>query len=103
MVCFKWNFQLVKMEPSVGKNMELIRLVSAFDRSEDKKHIAKESLDFLRSFSRKYAASTGYHSKLCSAMLKVINGGAQEYAELLHYAGPSQCLLVIHSNLSRVM
>ena len=91
------------MEPtseSVGKNMELIRLISSFDRSEEKKYIAKESLDFLRSFSGKDA---GYHSKLCSAMLKVINGGAREYAELLHYAGPSQCLLVVHSNLSRVM
>lgn len=87
---------------SESRNMELIRLVSAFDRSEEKKCIVKESLDFLRSFSSKDAANTGYHSKLCSAMLKVINGGAREYAELLHYAGPSQCLLVIHSNLTRV-
>ena len=94
------------MEPSsesIGKNMELIRLVSAFDRSDEKKDIVKESLDFLRTFSGKEAATTGYHSKLCSAMLKVINGGAREYAELLHYAGPIQCLLVVHNNLSRVV
>lgn len=83
--------------------MELIRLVSTFDRSEEKKDIVKESLDFLRTFSGKEAATTGYHSNLCSAMLKVINGGAREYAELLHYAGPIQCLLVVHNNLSRVV
>lgn len=83
--------------------MEVIRLVSAFDRSEEKKDVVKESLDFLRTFSGKDAATAGYHSKLCSAMLKVINGGAREYAELLHYVGPIQCLLVVHSNLNRVM
>lgn len=88
---------------AVGKNMELIRLVSTFDRSDEKKDITKESLAFLREFSGKDAATTSYHNKLCGAMLKVISGGAREYAELLHYSGPLQCLVVIHSNLSQVV
>ena len=97
------EYQLVKMEQQVtGKNMELIRLVSAFDRSNEIKNIAIESLTFLRGCNGKDTI-TGYHAKLCSAMLKVINGGAREYAELLHSAGPLQCLVVVHSNLSRVV
>ena len=89
-------------QSSVGKNVDLIRLVSAFDRSDEKKDIVKESLEFLREFSGNRAAAS-YHNKLCSAMLKVINGGAREYAELLHSAGPMQCLIVVYSNLNQVM
>lgn len=82
------------------KSAELVRLVSAFERSEGLKELAKESVTFLREVGR--ANAENYHHKLCSAMLKVINGGGQEYADLLRYGGPAKTLVVIHSDIARV-
>lgn len=83
------------------RNAELIRLVSAFERSEETKDTVQECLVFLKEFISRDASVT-FHSKLCNAMLKVIKGGGQDYTELLRYAGPVQTLIVIHSNLTHV-
>lgn len=78
------------------RSAELIRLVSAFERSEKTKDVVRESIEFLR------GSDGAHYDKLCSAMLKAINGGGQEYAELLHCRGPLQALVVTHTNLPRV-
>ena len=87
---------------AVEKSAELIRLVSAFDRSEKTKDIARESLEFLKDLNCR-AVAANYHNKLCNAMLKAINGGGQEYAELLRFCGPVQTVVVIHSNITGVV
>ena len=85
---------------ATGRSAELVRLVSAFERSEQTKSLARESVVFLQEMGREVAVN--YHHKLCNAMLKVINGGAQEYAELLRCCGPVKTLTVIHGSIGRV-
>ena len=80
----------------------MVRLVTAFERSEKTKEIVRESLTFLKQLESGHVA-TNYHDKLCHAMLKVINGGAQEYTELLRFCGPVQTVMVIHSNITSVL
>ena len=82
------------------RSAELVRLMSAFEQSEQTKNLARESVVFLQEIRREVAAN--YHLKLCSAMLKAINGGAKEYAELLRCCGPVKTLTVIHSSIGRV-
>ena len=85
-----------------GRSTELIRLVTAFDHSEKTKDVVRESVTFLKELESGHVAAN-YHDKLCHAMLKVINGGAQEYTELLRFCGPVQTVMVIHSNISSVL
>ena len=86
-----------------GENSaELIRLISSFVRSEETKDVAKNSLTFLKQLDGRNGGAATYHDMLCSAMLKVINGGGQEYTDLLRHGGPLKALVVIHSNISRV-
>lgn len=85
-----------------GRNAELIRLVAAFERSEKTKEVVRESVVFLKELESCHVA-TNYHDKLCHAMLRVINGGAREYTELLRFCGPVQTVMVIHSNISSVL
>lgn len=86
---------------AVERNAELVRLVSAFSRSEETKNVAKDSFAFLKELSSREVAAN-FHDKLCCAMLKAINGGGQEYAELLRFGGPVRTLIVVHSNITHV-
>ena len=75
----------------------LIELVNSFESAENVNSIARESLDFLKT-----AAGIGEcqgHSRLCSAMLKRAEGGNADVCNLLHFAGQSQVLNIIYSNI----
>ena len=75
---------------------ELIEAVNAFQGSQAVSDVAKRSVDFLKRYGNKNYA----HSRLCCAMIKRADGGNNDMGHLLHFAGPSQVLVVVYQYIT---
>ena len=77
----------------------LVELVNSFESTESVCDLAREGLEFLR----KHGLGEHHaHSRLCCAMLRRANGGNADMKNLLHFAGDSQVLIVVSSNITHV-
>lgn len=75
---------------------ELVEVVNSFQDCEAVSDVAIRSVEFLKRFGNKNYA----HSRLCGAMIKRADGGNTDMDSLLHYAGPTQVLVIAYQYIS---